>query len=393
MPNQHLKTVEFNTIADYAHIHMESKQWDIFCKIVDNYGDIGVCWRLAKQLHNEHGLSIRLFVSDLAIARDILVGIDDTETQQHEGVTIVRWDADTDFSVAAAVVLETFACDLPAAYLAQMTPETVWVNIDHLSAESWVSGFHALHGKHQETNLIRHFYFPGFKEDTGGLLREEGLITQRDAFQQSEVLQNAFWQSFGIENDASDFKVSLFSYSNTPIDALLDALVNGKRHVSIFMPFNDCLPKQLLGNDNLAVGDCLKVGKLTLHILPFLTLDNYDKLLWACDVNFVRGEESWVRALWAAKPFIWQPYLQTDNAHLVKLNAFLKIFYDHLALDQTIAALHQAWSVEEFYDAIWDAYLANLAEITEHTQQQSSALIQQEALVPKLMAFCANLAK
>lgn len=375
---------------------MKIKHWDIFCKIVDNYGDIGVCWRLAKQLHNEHGLSIRLFISDLIVARDILVGIRDEAIQEYQGITIIRWDNDTDFSVVSGVVLETFACDLPAAYLTNMKPETVWVNVDHLSAESWVPGFHALHGKHQETNLTRHFFFPGFTEETGGLLREENLSKQRDALQSSQDLQSEFWQSLGIQVDADDLKISLFSYSNTPIDALLDSLVDGvegEQHVSIFMPFNDCLPKQLLGNDNLAVGDCLTAGKLTVHILPFLTLENYDQLLWASDINFVRGEESWVRAIWAAKPFIWQPYLQTDNAHLVKLNAFLKLFYENHPMNQTITALHQSWSVNEFYEDFWQSYLLNLPVVAEQTKQQSAALMQQQDLVPKLLAFCDNLTK
>ena len=24
--------------------------WDMFCRVIDNYGDIGVCWRLAADL-------------------------------------------------------------------------------------------------------------------------------------------------------------------------------------------------------------------------------------------------------------------------------------------------------------------------------------------------------
>lgn len=372
---------------------MEVKHWDIFCKIVDNYGDIGVSWRLAKQLHHEHNVSIRLFVSDLIVARDILVGISNEAIQEYKGITVIRWDSETDFSVAAGVVLETFSCDLPATYLANMNEDTIWVNIDHLSAESWVTSFHALHGKHQETNLTRHFYFPGFEDSTGGLLREEGLAIYRDVFQHSETMQSAFWQDMGIQVGADDLKISLFSYADTPVDALLDVLAEGDRPVSILMPFNDCLPKQLLGNDNLAIGDCLITGKLTVHILPFLTLDDYDKLLWACDVNFVRGEESWVRAIWAAKPFIWQPYMQEDDAHILKLNAFLKIFYDDFSLVQTTAALHQAWAVQEFYEPIWQAYLSGLTEVAGYTKQQSKKLMQQGSLVPKLMGFCDKLVK
>lgn len=371
---------------------MKVKHWDIFCKIVDNYGDIGVCWRLAKQLHDEHGLTIRLFVSDLVVARDILVGISNEAIQEYKGITLVRWDSEADFSVAAGVVIETFACDLPEDYLAQMHKETIWVNVDHLSAESWVTGFHALHGKHSDTNLTRHFYFPGFEESTGGLLREEGLEVKRDVFQHSGNMQTAFWHDLGVQVDADALKVSLFSYEDTPVDALLTALSEGDRDVSIFMPFNDCLPTQLLGNENLTIGDCLTINRLTVHILPFLTLEGYDQLLWACDINFVRGEESWVRAIWAAKPFIWQPYVQEDDAHILKLNAFLKIFYGDVAAIQTIAALHQSWALMEFYEPIWQAYLADLADVSEYTQKQSAVLLQQETLAPKLMAFCEKLA-
>ncbi len=371
---------------------MKVKHWDIFCKIVDNYGDIGVCWRLAKQLQNEYGVSIRLFVSDLIVARDILVRISDEAVQEYQGVTIVRWDEDTEYHVAAGIVLETFACGLPDAYLAKIKPETTWVNVDHLSAEAWVPEFHGLNGQHQETNFTRHFFFPGFETETGGLLREEGLAPQRDVFQHSENLQYEFWQSFDIKLAEDDLKISLFSYKETPINVLLDTLAKSDRNISIFMPFNDCLPQRLLGNDNLAVGDCLTAGNLTVHILPFLTLEDYDRLLWSCDVNFVRGEESWVRAIWAGKPFVWQPYLQVDHAHLVKLNAFLKTYYADFPQHQVNAALLQAWSINEFYPEIWQEYLSCLTDIAQYTKQQSDHYFQQESLVPKLVAFCDNLA-
>lgn len=131
---------------------------------------------------------------------------------------------------------------------------------------------------------------------------------------------------------------------------------------------------------------------MTVHILPFLTLENYDQLLWACDVNFVRGEESWVRAIWAAKPFIWQPYLQVDNAHLMKLNAFLKFFYEDFITSQSISALHQSWSVEEFYGCFWEEYISNLSQIEAFTKEQSDMLMQQPSLVPRLLALCKKIA-
>ncbi|MEO7887531.1 MAG: elongation factor P maturation arginine rhamnosyltransferase EarP, partial [Polaromonas sp.] len=40
-----------------------SLQWDIFCKVIDNFGDIGVCWRLAADLASR-GHKVRLWVDD-----------------------------------------------------------------------------------------------------------------------------------------------------------------------------------------------------------------------------------------------------------------------------------------------------------------------------------------
>lgn len=369
------------------------KKWDIFCKIVDNFGDIGICWRLARQLQCEHDLQIRLFVDDLASAAKILKGISNTAEQSFEDVTVMRWDDDTVFDFAADVVIESFACGLPPAYIAKMHTEMVWVNVDYLSAESWVSEFHALNGRHQESNLTRHFYFPGFNENTGGLIREQDLITRRDAFQQTTVLQKEFWQPLNIDAKDSELNISLFSYPNAPIDALLQSLLNGDHTVNVYLPLNSCLPTQLLGNRDLAVGDCLTVGALNLHILPFLSQDDYDRLLWACDINFVRGEDSWVRAIWAGKPFIWQPYWQEDNAHLVKLNAFLDTFYNADEFKETVAKLHRDWSIEAFSIDVWQRYLNSLEEIKVQSLQQSKGIIKQDALVGKLVAFCANLAK
>lgn len=368
------------------------KSWDVFCKIVDNFGDIGVCWRLAKQLHLEHGLSVRLFVDDLPTAAKMLAGLSNTVEQTYEGVTIVRWDGAMSFSHAADVVLETFACGLPAAYLKQMNTETVWVNVDYLSAESWVPEFHALNGQHRETGFTRHFYFPGFNEQTGGLLREQDLMTRRSNFQQTDAPpQRDFWNSLQINHRVDDLNISLFSYENAPINAFLQSLADGERQASVFMPFNHHLPTPLLDQHDLAVGDAIQIGNLTLHILPFLSQENYDALLWACDINFVRGEDSWVRAIWSGKPFVWQPYWQEDNAHLLKLNAFLDGFYVHPHIDHTLTKLHESWSTQVFHHDAWQDYLSNLDAITAHTQQQSNHLIQQDDLVTKLVDFCVRL--
>ncbi|MGJ8621107.1 MAG: elongation factor P maturation arginine rhamnosyltransferase EarP [Methylophilaceae bacterium] len=369
------------------------KKWDIFCKVVDNFGDIGVCWRLATQLYLEHGLEIRLFVNDLEAASKIMNGVTNEVEQIHEGISIVRWDEETTFDSVADVVIETFSCELPDVYLRRMHEMTVWVNVDYLSAEAWVPEFHGLNSKYQQTKTLRHFYFPGFSTNTGGLLREQTLGVARDCFKQSDQKIQDFWQSLLIDNNPHSLKISFFSYTNAPIEPFLNALVNANQSVSVFMPMNRAIPTSLLGQEALEAGDSIKAGSLHLYILPFLSQVMYDKLLWACDINFVRGEDSWVRAVWAGKPFVWQPYWQTDDAHLLKLNAFLDQFYGQPAFKKTLTKLHEDWSTQQFEGDVWHDYLENLDSIVELTQQQSNMLMEQKALATRLVDFCANLAK
>ncbi len=358
---------------------MQAKRWDIFCKIVDNFGDIGVCWRLAKQLQNEHGLQIRLFIDDLDTAKYIVTEIDETKAiQACEDVTIAHWHQAVNVSDIADVVIETFACGLPAQYQNDMCADTVWVNVEHLSAEAWVADFHTQFSKVKDSNLTRHFYFPGFSEATGGLLHEQGLIAKRNAALSATIANG-------------ELKVSMFCYANAPLKTLLSAIAGGDRHVTLLVPFESHLQSvaSFFDRDALHIGDKAHQGELTLVVLPFLTQDDYDQLLWTCDINFVRGEDSWMRAIWAGKPFIWQPYLQSENTHLTKLDAFLALFYAADAnVNQSIGELHHAWSTDQFSVAIWQRYLSHLSEISTHTFQQSNALAKQSSLADRLVAFC-----
>ena len=61
------------------------------------------------------------------------------------------------------------------------------------------------------------------------------------------------------------------------------------------------------------------------------------------DWNFVRGEDSLVRALWAGKPFVWQIYPQHDGAHWDKLTAFL----DGLSAPAVVRAWHLFWNAAD----------------------------------------------
>ena len=372
------------------------KRWDIFCKIVDNFGDIGVCWRLARQLNAEHGIHIRLWIDDLSVARQLIPALDITSrTQLVDQITIATWDQDTRFEQAADAVIEAFGCELPQAYQTLMGSENIWVNLEYLSAEPWVEGFHARHSK--RGNLTRHFFFPGFTAATGGLLREHDIIDKNRLTSTNHQLQTDFFRQLNLPADENiqALKVSLFSYPHAPIQDLLTAITDSGRETICYVPATGILPNiaNYFSETTISVGDRLNCGCLTLHVLPFLSQADYDKLLASCDINFVRGEDSWIRAIWAGKPFIWQPYLQSENAHLVKLQAFLDQFYHgcNNAAAEAVTALHHAWTSEHMTPTLWQDYLANLGTLQTFAQHQTRTFAAQTDLATNLVIYIEKL--
>ena len=108
-------------------------RWDIFCRIVDNFGDIGVCWRLARQLVNEHGQEVQLWVDDLSVMAALVPGLSEEKSLQCiDGVRVHRWPEHWRDQPVTDVVIEAFACTLPAAYLSALADSarpTLWQNV------------------------------------------------------------------------------------------------------------------------------------------------------------------------------------------------------------------------------------------------------------------------
>jgi uncharacterized repeat protein (TIGR03837 family) len=128
--------------------------------------------------------------------------------------------------------------------------------------------------------------------------------------------------------------------------------------------------------------------------VPFVEQDAYDRLLWACDVNFVRGEDSFVRAQWAAKPFVWQAYAQSELAHAAKIEAFVERYAAALAPDAARAArtMFAAWNAlpgAPAIDVAWDAYGQAIGALRAHGTRWAASL----ATLPELAAALAKWAK
>jgi len=373
--------------------------WDIFCAVVDNYGDIGVCWRLARQLVAEHDLKVRLWTDDLISFQKINPEIDPLlPVQVSRGVEIKQW-AESNMAVEPAdVVIEAFACELPAAYVAAMAKNGrrhAWVNLEYLSAEEWVDSHHGLPSPHPRLPLIKHFFFPGFSKNTGGLLVEKNRLEQRAIFQADIKLRTAFWQKLGIPApEKNEIRASLFCYGNNSALSLFTGWAKGATPVTCLIPEGVATTQisAFFGAPHPEEGNLFKKGSLIVRVSPFLEQDNYDKLLWACDFNFVRGEDSFVRAQWAARPMAWQIYPQESGAHWPKLKAFLSRYcFD---LPQSTAAVlttfFEAWNRGEAGVPDWESLWRHRATLEKHVQEWANRLIKKVDLTTNLVNFCNN---
>jgi uncharacterized repeat protein (TIGR03837 family) len=294
---------------------MPSLLWDVFCRVVDNFGDIGVCWRLACNLA-ERGQRVRLWVDDAAALRWMA-------PEGHADVEVFPWLAATPFPPPGDVVVEAFGCDPAPAFLAAMAAAgdagraPTWLNLEYLSAERYVERSHALASPQMSgpaRGLAKWFFYPGFTAATGGLLREPGLQAEQAAFD-----RGAWLAAHGIALAEDERLVSVFCYPGAPVDRLVASLAATGLPTLVATA-----PGAATGAVRAALATPVATqATLRQHPLPWLPQPQFDRLLWAADLNFVRGEDSWVRAHWAGKPFVWQAYPQDDGAHGAKIEAFL----------------------------------------------------------------------
>ncbi len=366
--------------------------WDIFCRIVDNFGDAGVCWRLSRILRHEHDVPVRLWIDDPRTLQALYPALDpDSPLQSCEGITVCRWPDAGLPAEDAAVVVEAFGCGLPEEWVARMARTArppLWIILEYLSAEDWVDSHHGLSSPHPQLSLPRYFFFPGFTPATGGLPREADLLSRRDSFDAAAC--EAFWGRLGFAMPQAT-TASLFAYADAPVAALLSAMA-ADRPLVLAVPEGRLLQavRSWLGPAAAAGQGPWRRDALEVRALPFLPQLNYDELLWACDLNFVRGEDSFVRAQWAGKPLVWQPYRQADGAHQRKMSAFLGRYCAGLESPAATAlrAFWRDWN-EGAADLApaWSAFRDEAAVLAGHARLWASKLADAGELAAQLVEF------
>ncbi|PHX45278.1 hypothetical protein AO284_07475, partial [Pseudomonas sp. NZIPFR-PS2] len=316
-----------------------------------------------------------LWVDDLRAFERMCPDIDvEQDLQWQEGVEVRHWPAEWVSVPAADVVIAAFACQLPPDYMEAMaefgcTP--LWMNLDYLSAEEWVVGCHRLPSV-KFKGVQKYFFFPGFRPGTGGLLREARLLEERKAFQQDAGAQRDFLQALGIVPAVDARLISLFAYENAGLASWLDVLSTDGRATHLLVPEGRILGdvQRWLDVERLVAGDIQQRGSLTVQVIAFVRQEQYDRLLWCCDFNAVRGEDSFVRAQWAGRPLLWHIYRQDEDIHLDKLDAFLELYTADLsaAASAALIGLWQAWNTEADMAQPWKMLLEHWPEVSQRAE-------------------------
>ncbi len=369
-------------------------QADVFCRVVDNFGDIGVTWRLVRQLQREHHWSIRLWVDDLKSFQQLEARVNVPALQQViDHIEIIHWADPAPDLIPYPIVLCSFSCDLPATYIAQLHRRpALWLNLEYLSAETWVEGCHGLPSLRGD-GLSSHFFFPGFHANTGGLLREGDLLIRRDSWQKNLDGQRQMLERLGVSGAAlaalstptqAARLLTLFCYPHAPIAQLFGALCAESRASIVLIP-EGIAPE-------LTTGRLGPLKQVYIERIPFVSQPEYDQLLWTADLNFVRGEDSVVRGLWAGRPLVWQIYPQTEGTHLIKLEAWLEMS----GLAQEVKTLLRSWNTDPSGAADLSPQLRHAlsqeayAQWSSHALALSHTLAQEVDFAQALHDFCAS---
>lgn len=368
---------------------LPSLRWDIFCRVIDNFGDIGICWRLSADLA-ARGHKVRLWVDDASALQWMAPG---ALQGCWPNVAVHKWSDSQDVNEIiklppADVWIEGFGCEIAPEFIAATAHITrakgqngiknpIWINLEYLSAEGYVERCHGLPSPVTQgpaQGWIKHFFYPGFTSRTGGLLREPNLIQRQQAFAQPGQ-REAWLMRHGI-TWRGERLVSLFCYEPKALRSLLGQLeASEQRTLLLVTAGRACKAVQALAGEHPG---------LQLAYLPPLTQQDFDHLLWTCDLNLVRGEDSVIRAIWAGKPLIWQIYPQQDAAHHDKLDAFL----DMLEADDALRQSHYIWN-DMANDPVKNdpLQLTHLNQWTQTIQSVRERLMQIDDLVTQLAAF------
>lgn len=364
---------------------MKTDNITLLCKVVDNFGDIGVVWRLARAISDLDAACAdkastasktcrRLVVDDLTSFKNLVPSVDLTApVQQVGGWTVLRSDAADEcrasfLETPPLVILECFACGRPDWLEHMLFDEgfshTVQIiNLEYLTAEPYADEFHKLMSLTRKKSVQKVNFMPGFTPQTGGLILDNAFMNSLSASQalkadaalsadsafkskNADKASAAFKTASG-EKDGDAFTAVIFAYErdfSTVVRALdrfaRERSAAGKGSVLVrsaagksARPFADAAAAIKADNafvspsspENAQLSSHAEKAPFSFRMeqLPFMTQLEWDAMLCNADFLFIRGEDSLSRACLSGHPFVWHAYPQSEDYQLVKVQALL----------------------------------------------------------------------
>lgn len=346
---------------------MEIDSIDIFCQVIDNYGDVGVAYRLAREFKRVYPNKKLRFVINQIEELNLIRKSEDIEIILYKDISKIENSAD--------LIIESFGCEIPKEYMDKALKNAkLIINLEYFSAEKWVDDFH-LQESFLGGNLKKYFFIPGLSEKSGGILLDNEFLERK---KKVEANKEYYLEKFEIK-EKYDLIGSVFSYEKN-FDSLIEELKKLDKKIILLILSEKTQKNFIKYFDNGNNYDKIKFVKL-----PFFTYDKYEELLALCDFNLVRGEDSFVRALLLGKPFLWHIYPQDENTHIKKLESFLeKYCSNNKELKQTF--INYNINKDDF-----SYFFKNFKEIEKYNKNYASYLIKNCNLMEKLINFIENI--
>ena len=340
---------------------------DIFCQVIDNYGDVGVAYRLAREFKRVYPNKKLRFVINKTEELNLIRKSEDIEIILYKDISKIENSAD--------LIIESFGCEIPKKYMHKALKNSkLIINLEYFSAEKWVDDFH-LQESFLGGNLKKYFFIPGLSEKSGGILLDNEFLERK---KKVEANKEYYLKKFGIK-EKYDLIGSVFSYEKN-FGSLIEELKKLGKKIILLMLSEKTQKNFIKYFDNGNNYDKIKFVKL-----PFFTYDKYEELLALCDFNLVRGEDSFVRALLLGKPFLWHIYPQDENTHIKKLESFLEKYCpNNKELKQTF--INYNINKDDF-----SYFFKNFKEIEKYNKNYANYLIKNCDLMEKLINFIENI--
>lgn len=383
---------------------MKVNSIDIFCEIIDNFGDIGVVYRISKELKKIfQNVRIRIVLNRLEEFKAINKKVKDTDYQEIDGLICVtekyvKENIET-FGVSD-VFIEAFGCNVPEEYVKQAKENSkLWINLEYLSGEKWIEDFHLCESLIDSKTLKKIFFMPGFSEKSGGVIIDSGFLERMKYGKENrdEVFKKYF-KDFDLKDK---FIGTVFSYEKN-FENLLETLKNYKKETVLLLmgektqkSFSEILKKNLTED----YGNIVKYGKITMIYSDFFSQEEYEEIISASDFNFTRGEDSFVRGIILGKPFMWHIYLQEEKAHMDKIKAFTERFKESVEVSEEEKNIMESYCnlLEDYNDRDKNSlekgkedfriFFEKFEEIDRICEKYSKFLLEKCNLVKKLYKY------